>query len=124
MNARYTLSSSFGDYDGDGDLARFVSSIWTDPRDDGSQGFEHGNRLYRNDGGMWSDATEEAGARITLTANGEDQLREIIIGSNFTSQRAPGPIRGAQSNCGRTSPRNISYGSADPRLSKRCANSP
>ena len=57
------MGSALGDYDGDGDLDCFVSSIWTDPKDDGSQDFQHGNRLYRNDGGVWSDATEEAGVR-------------------------------------------------------------
>ena len=57
------MGSALGDYDSDGDLDWFVSSIWTDPRDDGSQDFKYGNRLYRNDGGVWSDATEDAGVR-------------------------------------------------------------
>ncbi len=57
------MGSALGDYDGDGDLDWFVSSIWTDPKDDDSQDFEYGNRLYRNDGGVWSDATEPAGVR-------------------------------------------------------------
>lgn len=57
------MGSALGDYDGDGDLDWFVSSIWTDPKDDDTQDFQYGNRLYRNDGGVWSDATEEAGVR-------------------------------------------------------------
>ncbi|WP_446830575.1 FG-GAP-like repeat-containing protein [Candidatus Foliamicus sp.] len=57
------MGAAVGDYDGDGDLDWFVSSIWTDPDENGEQLFEHGNRLYRNDGGTLSDATEEAGVR-------------------------------------------------------------
>ncbi len=57
------MGSALGDYDGDGDLDWFVSSIWSDPKEDGEQDFKYGNRLYRNDGGIWSDATEEAGVR-------------------------------------------------------------
>ena len=53
----------FADMDGDGDLDWFVSSIWTDPGEDGEQQFTVGNRLYRNDDGVLSDATEEAGVR-------------------------------------------------------------
>ena len=30
--------------------------------------------------------TAAAGARITITANNENQIRDIMIGSNFTSQ--------------------------------------
>ena len=60
---RNGMGSTLGDYDGDGDLDWFVSSIWTDPDDDGEQQFTVGNRLYRNDDGVLSDATEEAGVR-------------------------------------------------------------
>ena len=57
------MGSALGDYDGDGDLDWFVSSIWSEPKEDGEQDFKYGNRLYRNDGGVWSDATEAAGVR-------------------------------------------------------------
>ncbi len=55
------MGAAVGDYDNDGDLDWFVSSIWSDPNDEGEQIFKHGNRLYRNDGGELSDVTDEAG---------------------------------------------------------------
>ncbi len=60
---RNGMGSALGDYDGDGDLDWFVSSIWTDPDEEGEQLFTVGNRLYRNDEGVFSDVTEEAGVR-------------------------------------------------------------
>lgn len=57
---RNGMGSAVGDYDGDGDLDWFVSSIWTDPGADGGQAFELGNRLYRNDAGMFTDVTDAA----------------------------------------------------------------
>ncbi len=55
------MGSALGDYDGDGDLDWFVSSI----RATGSEVPNHistiGNRLYRNEGGNFSDVTELAG---------------------------------------------------------------
>jgi len=57
------MGAAVGDYDNDGDLDWFVSSIWSDPDGNGEQIFKHGNRLYRNDGGELSDATEQAGVR-------------------------------------------------------------
>jgi len=57
------MGAAVGDYDNDGDLDWFVSSIWSDPDENGEQIFKHGNRLYRNDDGEFSDATEEAGVR-------------------------------------------------------------
>ncbi len=61
------MGSTFGDYDGDGDLDWFVTSI-DDPVDtcqteDCNWGIS-GNRLYRNEGERrFSDATDEAGVR-------------------------------------------------------------
>ena len=55
------MGAAVGDYDNDGDLDWFVSSIWSDPDEEGEQIFRHGNRLYRNGGGELSDATGEAG---------------------------------------------------------------
>ena len=60
---RNGMGSAVGDYDGDGDLDWFVSSIWTDPDEDGEQEFKVGNRLYRNDNGEFTDVTDEAGVR-------------------------------------------------------------
>ena len=52
------MGSAVGDYDNDGDLDWFVSSIYAPdhriPR-------EVGNRLYRNDDGVFVDATDDAG---------------------------------------------------------------
>lgn len=55
------MGAAVADYDNDGDLDWFVSSIW-DPNGfaEGTWGVT-GNRLYRNDRGRFVDATEEAG---------------------------------------------------------------
>ena len=58
---RNGMGSAVGDFDGDGDLDWFVSSIWGIPDADGVQEFIVGNRLYRNDGGTFSDVTMDAG---------------------------------------------------------------
>ena len=58
---RNGMGSAVGDYDGDGDLDWFVSSIWAVPDSLGHQTFELGNRLYNNHGGQFSDVTEAAG---------------------------------------------------------------
>ena len=61
------MGSTFGDYDGDGDLDWFVTSIF-DPAETCETttcnwGYS-GNRLYRNDGDrQFSDATDSAGVR-------------------------------------------------------------
>lgn len=60
---RNGMGSAVGDYDGDGDLDWFVSSIWAIPDSLGNQTFELGNRLYNNHGGRFSDVTEAAGVR-------------------------------------------------------------
>jgi hypothetical protein len=61
------MGSTFGDYDADGDLDWFVTSIY-DPSatctTESCNWGDTGNRLYRNDGGrVFSDATDEAGVR-------------------------------------------------------------
>ncbi len=55
------MGSAVADYDRDGDLDWFVSSIWAP----GSPSNDSGNRLYRNmDGqGTFEDVTDEAGVR-------------------------------------------------------------
>ena len=58
------MGAAVGDFDGDGDLDWFVSSVW-DPNGT-SEGYwgVTGNRLYRNDGtGHFSDVSEAAGVR-------------------------------------------------------------
>ena len=55
--------SALGDYDGDGDLDWFVSAIWTDPDTRTERFFTVGNRLYRNNDGVFSDVTLDAGVR-------------------------------------------------------------
>ena len=55
------MGSAIGDYDNDGDLDWFVSSILDDSGNMGDKG-SVGNRLYRNKGdGSFEDATEGAG---------------------------------------------------------------
>jgi len=59
------MGAAIGDYDNDGDLDWFVSSIW-DPNGivEGHWRIS-GNRLYRNDGdGTFTDATDTAGVRF------------------------------------------------------------
>ena len=58
------MGASVGDYDNDGDLDWFVTSIWNPLDTKGYVGGETGNRLYNNDGsGTFTDKTEQAGVR-------------------------------------------------------------
>ena len=62
INDENGMGASVGDYDNDGDLDWFISSIFDD-RPNVPWG-PTGNRLYRNDGaGVFEDVTEEAGVR-------------------------------------------------------------
>ncbi len=57
------MGSAIGDYDNDGDLDWFVSSIFDDTGTTGRSGFV-GNRMYRNAGdGVFTDATDFSGVR-------------------------------------------------------------
>ncbi|TDF39186.1 CRTAC1 family protein [Alteromonadaceae bacterium M269] len=59
---RNGMGQAVGDYDGDGDMDWFVSSIYSQPDAQGNRNFEVGNRLYRNDGnGVFEDVTAETG---------------------------------------------------------------
>ncbi len=62
------MGSTLGDFDGDGDLDWFVTSIFDPDFTCDTQGCGwgySGNRLYRNDGNRsFSDATDAAGVRI------------------------------------------------------------
>jgi enediyne biosynthesis protein E4 len=52
------MGSTFGDYDGDGDLDWFVSAIWT------PNSLSDGNRMYRNDGDRtFTNVTDALGVR-------------------------------------------------------------
>ena len=55
------MGSAVGDFDGDGDLDWFVSSIRAVGEDVPSHLSRVGNRLYRNDEGTFADVTAEAG---------------------------------------------------------------
>jgi hypothetical protein len=60
------MGAAVADYDNDGDLDWFVSSIYFSGREEDKQyvGGISGNRLYQNDGtGVFSDVTDEAGVR-------------------------------------------------------------
>ncbi|MBW2314136.1 MAG: CRTAC1 family protein [Deltaproteobacteria bacterium] len=62
------MGSTFGDYDGDGDLDWFVTSIFDPddpcPSEPGCNWGATGNRLYQNEGNrQFSDATDTAGVR-------------------------------------------------------------
>ena len=55
------MGSALGDFDGDGDLDWFVSSIRAEGEDVPTHLSRVGNRLYRNDNGTFADVTAEAG---------------------------------------------------------------
>ena len=55
------MGSALGDYDGDGDLDWFVSSIRATASEVPNHISTIGNRLYRNEGGSFSDVTDLAG---------------------------------------------------------------
>ena len=58
------MGAAVGDYDGDGDLDWFVSSIWDPTGVPAGNWGVTGNRLYRNRGdGTFEDATDSAGVR-------------------------------------------------------------
>ncbi len=59
------MGAAVGDYDNDGDLDWFVSSIWDPDQDNrGNNWYVSGNRLYRNRGdGSFDDVTDLAGVR-------------------------------------------------------------
>jgi hypothetical protein len=58
------MGSAIGDYDNDGDLDWFVSSIWDTGSEPLAMWEKTGNRLYRNRGdGTFEDVTTEAGVR-------------------------------------------------------------
>ena len=58
------MGAAVADYDNDGDLDWFVSSIYHTEKDKNYQGGESGNRLYQNDGnGNFADVTDAAGVR-------------------------------------------------------------
>ncbi len=61
INDKNGMGAAVGDFDNDGDLDWFVSSVW-DPNGvaEGTWG-TIGNRLYRNDNGRFTDVTDKAG---------------------------------------------------------------
>ena len=66
---RSGMGSTFGDYDGDGDLDWFVTAIYAEDHECSESDCEikphtSGNRLYRNEGGrLFTDVTDMAGVR-------------------------------------------------------------
>lgn len=66
---RNGMGSTFGDYDGDGDLDWFITNITASPDNPGGTG--GWNRLYRNNGDRtFTDVTEQAGVRDSRWAWG------------------------------------------------------
>ena len=65
--AQNAMGTTFGDYDADGDLDWFVTSIYSFSRGSpggDEEGTKDGNRLFRNEGGRrFSDATDDADVR-------------------------------------------------------------
>ena len=65
--AQNAMGTTFGDYDADGDLDWFVTSVFSfssGSPGSGEPGSRDGNRLYRNDGDRrFTDATDLAGVR-------------------------------------------------------------
>ena len=65
--AQNAMGTTFGDYDADGDLDWFVTSIYSFQRGSpgaDEEGTKNGNRLFRNDGDRtFTDATDAAGVR-------------------------------------------------------------
>ncbi len=60
LTDEFGMGASVGDYDNDGDMDWFVTSIFGVAKNQQATG----NRLYRNDGsGMFEDVSEEAGVR-------------------------------------------------------------
>jgi enediyne biosynthesis protein E4 len=59
------MGAALGDYDNDGDIDWFVTSVWNENPDFGLSAIGgSGNRLYNNSGaGLFSDVTEVAGVR-------------------------------------------------------------
>ena len=58
------MGAAVADYDNDGDLDWFVTSIFFSGKDKEYVGGESGNRLYQNDGnGIFTDVTDIAGVR-------------------------------------------------------------
>ena len=87
-----------GDFDNDGDVDIFqmhrnevnAGTLW--------RNVSSGNNYLQVKLNGRPPNTAAAGARITVTVNGEDQLREIMIGSNFTSQNPLVQVFGLGSN--------------------------
>lgn len=65
--AQNAMGTTFGDYDADGDLDWFVTSVFsfrTGSPGSGEQGLRDGNRLFRNEGDRrFTDTTDLAGVR-------------------------------------------------------------
>ncbi len=57
------MGSAIADYDNDGDLDWFVSSVWYPPEPPRGGTGSTGNRLYRNTGNGFEDVTDSAGVR-------------------------------------------------------------
>ena len=95
------MGAAVGDYDGDGDLDWFVSSIW-DPNGVAEGNWDvTGNRLYRNRGdGRFEDATDAAGVRdgywgwgSTFQDFDNDGDLDLFHVNGFGTARHPGDRR-------------------------------
>ncbi len=93
------MGSGFGDYDNDGDLDWFVTSIWDDDgTPEGNWGIT-GNRLYRNDGNhQFTDVTDIANVRngdwgwgTSFADFNHDGLLDLIMTNGFMLSNGSNP---------------------------------
>ncbi len=93
------MGSAFGDYDNDGDLDWFVTSIFDDDGTVEGNWGTTGNRLYRNDGNhQFTDVTDVAGVRngywgwgASFADFNHDGLLDLVMTNGFILSSGSNP---------------------------------